>query len=289
MTIDPWLLALALGSAFCYALGLVLAQFGFRSETPISGACISVPATMVFFVALSPWTIDLTQWNRPSAAVFAGVGLMFPALATFLTFTANRLIGPQITGTFSNVTPVFALAFGMALLGEVPTSMQMLGVLAVVAGAALVVLRRGAQVPVGLAWAMGLPLVVAVMRALAQAIVKIGLVQWPNAFAAVTIGYVMSALMVLSVGWARGELPAWGWRRERLWFVVVGVLNGVSVLLVYAALARGPITVVSALVACFPLFVVVLNRVLRGDKSLTLGVGLGVVLTVVGIVVLVRG
>lgn len=289
MTIDPMLLALALGSAFCYALGLVLAQFGFRTETPIGGACISVPTTMVVFVALSPWTVDFGQWNTQSAAVFAGVGLMFPALATFMTFAANRLIGPSITGTFSNMTPVFAIVFAMLLLGETPTFLQVLGVAAVVTGAALVVLGRGALVPLGAGWAMALPLVVAAMRALAQAVVKIGLVQWPSSFAAVTIGYVMSALMVLSVGWARGELPAWGWHRERLWFAIVGVLNGLSVLLVYAALTRGTVTVVSALVACFPLFVVVLNRMVRGDRSLTVMVGTGVLVTVAGIVVLVSG
>jgi drug/metabolite transporter (DMT)-like permease len=289
MTIDLWLLAFALASALCYALGLVLAQFGFRSESPISGACISVPATMLVFVALSPWTVDLAQWNTQSAAVFAGVGLMFPGLAVFLTFTANRLIGPSITGTFSNMTPVFALGFAILLLGEHPTWSQVFGVMAVVAGAALVVMGRSAAVPVGLGWMMTLPLVVAGMRALAQAVVKIGLVQWSSSFAAVTISYVASAAMVLSVGWARGELPTWGWRRERLWFVVVGVLNGMSVLLVYAALTRGPVTVVSALVACFPLFVLVLNRLVRGDKSLTAMVGLGVLMTVGGIIALVRG
>ena len=246
-----------------------------------------MPTTTLLFLALAPFTIDASAWNTNSALIFAAVGLAFPALATLMTFWANRMIGPSITGAFSNMTPVFAMAFAGLLLGETLSGLQLLAVLAVVGGAALLYLGRGVAVPVGLTWAILLPLAVAAIRALAQALVKIGLVDWPSPYAATTITYVFSSLVILSVGLARDELPSLSVTRERAWFALVGVLNGLSVLFVYLAIARGPVTLVSALVACFPLMIVVLNRVVRGDRTLTAAMAAGIALTVAGVVMLV--
>lgn len=284
---DSLLVVFALASAVCYALGLVFTQFGLRSYPPISGACISVPTSMALFVALSPFALDLSGASLRPALIFAAVGVIFPALNTFLTFYANRLVGPSITGAFSNMTPVFAALLGGLVLGEVLTGGQTAAIGTVVCGAALIYLGRGLAVPKAVTWAILLPLAVAAIRALAQAVVKIGLAEWPSAYAATMISYVVSAAIVLTVGATRGALPRGGVVRDRLWFALVGVLNGLSVLFVYAALARGPVSVVSALVACFPLVVLAANFLIRGDRTLTPAMLAGMALTVGGVMALV--
>ena len=61
---DPILLALAFGSAFCFALALVLTQFGLRTVAPMDGARVSVPVTALVFLMLSPLTVGFS----PSAS-----------------------------------------------------------------------------------------------------------------------------------------------------------------------------------------------------------------------------
>ena len=120
-------------------------------------------------------------------------------------------------------------------------------------------------------------------------VVKLGLDAWPNPFAATLIGYVMSASMILLVGFSRegaAVLPFrnLGWT----WFIPVGLLNGAGVLAMYAALARGPVAVVAPLVACYPLATIAFSRLLLGSGGLTLSVGIGATITVAGVAVLLR-
>ena len=104
----------------------------------------------------------------------------------------------------------------------------------------------------------------------------------------VWIGFIMSATVILTAGVTRegrAIVPHGpGWQ----WFVPVGLLNGLSVLLMYAALARGPVTLVAPLVACYPLATLAFGRLLLGAGSLTWTVALGVATTVAGVALLLR-
>ena len=125
-------------------------------------------------------------------------------------------------------------------------------------------------------WAIAILLLAALIRGLVQPVVKLGLAFWPSAFAATLISYLVSASVILSTG-AIGDrgaiVPAWraGWR----WFVPIGLLNGLAVLTMYAALARGPVAVVAPLVACYPLATLVFSRLLLGSVSLAWSAGVG--------------
>jgi drug/metabolite transporter (DMT)-like permease len=48
-------------------------------------------------------------------------------------------------------------------------------------------------------------------------------------------------------------------RRGALWFAAVGLCNGSAVLSMYAALGRGPVTLVSPLTATYPLVILLLS------------------------------
>ena len=133
-------------------------------------------------------------------------------------------------------------------------------------------------------WVLTLPLAAAVLRGAAQPVVKLGLAGWPDAFAATTIGYVTSATVLLSVRriFHRAPLP----RDPRvLWYCVIGICNGRSVVFLYAALTRGPVTVVAPLMATYPLIVMGLNRVIHGDRALTRTTFAGICISVAGVAV----
>ena len=277
------LFIIALTSAFCFALALVLTQFGLKTIRPFTGAVIALPITALFFVIISYQTVEWSDWNRDSVVIFAIVGLIFPVGVTLLTFFSNSLVGPNLTGALGNLTPFFAMASAIVFLDEMPNGTQLAGAVSVCVGVMLLFNGNFEIDKRLLFWASGLPLAAAILRGASQPLVKIGLIDWPSPLAAVTIGYLTSSLAIGLFALFKGKkairLPLSGFT----WFAAVGLVNGFAVLLLYMALELGPVTVVSPLIACYPLFTLILNRIFFGDSGLSTLSAAGLGVTVFGI------
>ena len=285
---DTVLILIALASAFCFALALVLTQFGLRTTAPLTGAAIAVPTTALLFLVISPLTVAWDQWSCSSATTFAVVGLFFPVAVTLLTFSANRRIGPNLTGTLGNLTPLFAVVLAIVLMGEAPNATQGLGIVAICAGVALLFVGRGNGDARPALWTLGLPLSAAFLRGIAQPIVKWSLADWPSPFAAVTIGYMVSAVVMGGVILGRRIGGDWPAQAGICWLIAVGVVNGAAVLPLYIALSRGPVTIVAPLVACYPLLTLILNRLFLGQSIPTRFALAGIFITIAGVGLLLR-
>jgi drug/metabolite transporter (DMT)-like permease len=278
---------LALASALGYGLGLTLTQFGLRDVPPATGAAISIPTSALLFVAAAPVGLAgaIPAWS--AVPIFAAVGLLFPAAATLLTFEANRRLGPVITGSLGNLAPVFAVLLAVVLLGEPLRLGQMLGLAIILAGVLAITGSPGRGKAGWASWSVALPLVTAALRGFIQPVIKLGLAVWPSPFAAVLVGYLVSAAVVVTAL----RLRTGRWRpqanaRGLAWFAGVGICNGLAVLLMYAALARGPVTIVSPLVATYPLVTVAASALARHAVDSQLRVTLGTALTVAGVALL---
>src|SRR4029453_13340120 len=95
----------------------------------------------------------------------------------------------------------------------------------------------------GRRWALLLPLGGAVLRGVIPPVIKLGLGVWPSPLWACLIGYVMSSLVLLiGLRFPRGSFVVAAPWSGRLWFAVTGILNGLSVLTLFAAVRHGPIT-----------------------------------------------
>ena len=275
---------LALASALGYGLGLTLTQLGLRDVSPAAGAAISIPTSALLFVAAAPIGLAGTTPVWSALPIFLVVGLVFPAAATLITFEANRRLGPVITGSLGNLAPVFAVLLAFVLLGEPLRLGQMLGLAIILAGV-LALTSPGGRAEAGwVSWYLALPLVTAALRGFIQPVIKLGLAVWPSPFAAVLVGYLVSAAVVVTAL----RLRTGRWRpqanaRGLAWFAGVGICNGLAVLLMYAALARGPVTIVSPLVATYPLVTVAASALARHTVENQLRVTLGAALTVAGV------
>jgi drug/metabolite transporter (DMT)-like permease len=286
----PAAVLLALAAALCFGLGLVLTQLGLRGITPLGAAAISIPSSTLLFLAVSPFALDAGALTWPALAIFAAVGLLYPATATLLTFEANRRLGPVITGTLGNLAPIFAVAAAVVVLGETLRAMQMAGLIVILAGVMLLTMPREGGPSHWRSWALLLPLAAAAIRGTVQPTVKLGLVLWPSPLAATLVSYLVSAVAVLAMArcrtgrWLAAAPPA-----ARLTFVAVGVSNGLAVLLLYAALAHGPVALVSPLVATYPLATIALGALMPGGIEGGVRLVSGVALTVMGVVLLLVG
>jgi drug/metabolite transporter (DMT)-like permease len=282
---------LAFTSALCFGVALVLTHIGLRYIAPLPGAAISIPCSTLLFIAVAPIVLGGRPIVWAAVPVFAAVGLLYPAVVTLLTFAANRALGPVITSALGNLAPLFAVGFAVFLLGEPLHYAQIGGVLVTVAGVATLSVTRGRE---GIAhwrsWALLLPLAAAAVRGFIQPSVKVGLAIWPSPFAAVLTSYIVSSLIIVGASRLQsGRFLAIAPLRGHLWFSLIGVLNGLAVLLLYAALANGPVALVAPLVATYPLVTIVGSMLLQGKIEGGPWLAIGVALTVLGVVLLLAG
>ena len=281
--------ALALLASAFLGTAVVIANVGLRYLDPARGALVSIPSTTLLFWLLALFLFRGKGWNASAFAIFAAVGLIFPALVTFLNFASNRLTGPTVAGTISSTTPLFAVLGAILFLGERLTPAAAAGTAAIVLGVVALTARGADRPRTWAAWVILLPLAGAAIRGGAQTAVKGGLAQWPDPFAAALVGYTVSSVTIFAAN--RAFVPrasATLDRRGIFWFMVVGLCNGVGVLAMYAALNRGQVSVVSPLVATYPLFTLALSALFLREEKFGARVLLGVALTVAGVVVLVR-
>lgn len=282
--------ALAFAAAFCFGLGLILSQIGLRGIAPVAGAAISIPTSTLLFLAVAAFNLELDALSWTAVAIFAAVGVLYPATGTLLTFAANRRLGPVITGTLGNLAPIFAVTLAFLFLGEPLRPGQLAGLAVIVAGVMVLTVSRTGRSAHWRSWFLLLPLMASGIRGLVQPTIKYGLTLWPSPIAATLIGYLVSTAIVLAA--ARKRTCRWfadGPTPAKLAFAGVGVSNGLAVLLLYLALARGPVTLVSPLVATYPLATVAIGalvyRRIDGGARLVFGVAM----TVAGVALLIAG
>ena len=274
----------AFASASFLGAGVVTAQFGLRTVEPLSGASISVPSFTLLFLLLSPLLLagEPVVWR--GLPIFAGIGLVFPAMLTLLTFASNRALGPVITSTLGNLAPLFAVALAVLLLHEPLRALQFGGLVLAVAGAVIITITRPRDLGNWRNWALLLPLGGALLRGVVPPIVKLGLEIWPSPLWACLIGYVMSSLVVLIVQRVRkGSFVADAPWPGRLWFAITGICNGLSALTLFEAVRSGPITLVAPVVAIYPLVTLLLSAILLRHVTITPRIVTGTGLTVAGV------
>lgn len=264
---------------------MITTRMGLRYASPAAGAAIGLPSSALIFWCMAPFLLDSRGFSLAATGIYALVGLFFPAAVTLLTYTGNQRMGPTITSSVSCTTPLFALTGAILFLGERLTPGNVLGTGGIVLGMLALTWGGNARTRSWPLWAISLPVAAAALRALAQVLTKAGLALWADPYAATLIGYSVSAVVILAAKRLRGPRGATD-RRATPWFVATGTLNGASLFLMYAALVKGKVALVSPIVATYPLFTLALSMLFLRHERLPPRIALGALLTVAGVAVL---
>ena len=281
---------LACLASLCFGAGLVTAKFGLRLVDARAGAAMSVPTAAVFFVAVSLVWLDVAALDWRAVAVFALVGLFFPAAVTIINFVSADRIGPALTSSVSGTSPLFGIVAALAVLGEPIPARALLATIGIVAGVALMSWGRTALGAPRLGWLLCLPVAAAAIRGLSQVFAKLGLAMWPSPLAASLVGYLVSASVLLIADRARsGRRAGRPPRRAVVLFVATGLLNGIGLMMTYVALQNAPVALVAPIVAAFPVLTLALTVALVRDEPIGRRTVLGAALTLAAVMYLVAG
>ena len=276
---------LALTSAFLFAVGAQLQYLGISRVGSRNGATISIASSAVFFWLMAPFLLDGANWLQPAVLIFVLVGLFRPSVSANLAVAGMRYLGPTLTTTLSATSPLFGAALGVLWLDESltwPTALGTAGIIAAVVMLARRDARSGSTWPL---WALGLPIAAAAVRSVGHVLSKIGMASIPDPYFAGLVAFSVSALVMIAVHRIRPGAHPVEWRRaEPYWFVAAGVIMGISVISLNTALLGGQIVTVIPIVACSPVFTMVLSIVVFRREKLTARIVLAVFLVVPSVV-----
>ncbi|MBA3433769.1 MAG: DMT family transporter [Actinobacteria bacterium] len=247
-----------------------------RGATAEAGALVTVLAA--FAVAL-PFAlvqgVDIVElWP------FVLAGLLGPGLSQLLFVLAVREAGPSRTSVVVGTAPLFSVVIALIFLDEPLLAGLAVGALLIVAGGLLLVGERGRPEHVRV---LGLLLALAATVVFA---VRDNFVRWlavdtevaPGAAVMATLGAGAAVIAVYLVV-TRAPVRA----RDARAFAPAGLLFGLSYVCLFEAYYRGPVSVVSPLVATESLWGVLLSAlVLKRSENVGLRLAAGAVLVVLG-------
>lgn len=277
---------LSLAAAGFFALGVQFLNLGLPYADSRTGTLIDIGSTAIFYWLLSPTFLKAEYWFTPATLIFVAVGLFRPVLSANLALAGVQRLGPTLASALNSTTPLFAAAFAIVLLGEALTWPIVIGTIAVVAGTVVQSGPNAGARPWS-AWALAFPLAAACLRSFAHVLIRLGLAIVPVPLFAGLVAYTVSFIVALAFEGRRRRGRRVDWRSPGLaWFVVAGIMHGLAVWTMNAALQIAPVNVVVPLVSATPVFTLLLTWLLFRRETIGWRKIAMVALVVLGVVII---
>ncbi|MFB6157870.1 MAG: EamA family transporter [Haloferacaceae archaeon] len=281
--------ALALGAALLFGFGPILSKHGLSADGTWLGNVLTVVGVRValFWVVLlatagPAFLIDVTP---VAVLLFAVASAAASGLGRMAFYVGVGRVGSSLSNAGANVRPLFAVVLASVWLGETVTLRAAVGVCLLVVGLVAISLSRGGDIEGWRRRELLYPLGAAFGYALGNVVRRYGFtVTDLSTLQALAFGETASLLTIAAYAVATGRLgDLRTGRRTHALFAGNGLVAGVGLFLLFAALRRGPVAVVDPLIATAPLFTVGFAAVfLRELERVTLGVAVGSLLIVAG-------
>ncbi len=275
----------ALASALSSAVGTMLIQRGLRRSNFYAGFWINVVVGAAGFWIAVLLFVPREEYHWSAVPYFVVSGVVGTAAGRLFRVAAIQKVGASVAASINNLSPLIATAMAVLLLGERVTAPLLTGTFIIVLGTVLLSLSgRHVGFP---GRHLMYPFLSATCFGAVQVIRKLGMDQAAPLFdAAINV----SSAMVASTAFvfATGNGPALVCDgRSLLYFIGGGIAENTGVLLVFAALGLGEVSVVTPLAGTAPLFVLLLATLFpSGMEKLSWRIVAGAVLIVLGVFVL---
>ncbi len=143
---------LALGSAAFFGLNSAATRRGLVSSSVLQGMAITVPLGLPLFVvfaalmggfeAMQGWQLDAWLW-------MAAAGIVHFVIGRYGNYRATQALGGTLSAPIQQLSIIIALILGFCFLGETVNALNVVGILFVIAGPAMMARRRKATIETG--------------------------------------------------------------------------------------------------------------------------------------------
>lgn len=296
---EVFAISLAVIAAASWGLSAVLVRRGLRDASTSAGTFVSLVSGLIF-TALLVFVFErreLLDTPLRGVLLFGVIGMLNFPIGRFFNYMSMDRLGVGRSTPLLASAPLFAVIIAVLFTGESITPATAGGIALILGGlyVTIVTPRRGAPTPnapeatprARLLAGVGFALGAALAYGSSQVLVRQGV----GDLATPLVGSML-ALAWGTTGFAILAARSWAQRGERfrhgaLYFAAGGIFSACGVMLMFQALSRGEVVVLSPVLSTNPLFTLVFAALfLRGVERITLRVVLGALLVVGGVVVL---
>ena len=283
-------MVLALTAAMLFAFGNQLSRLALRFVDSQTAVLWQIGVSVSIYWLASPFYLEAWYWTASVLPLLVVLGCVRPLLSANLGMAGTRILGPTISATLSAISPLFGVALGVVLLAETLSLEIALGTVGIVAGVILIS-ARGSSTRTWPLVALLLPIGAALVRSLSHAFSKIALEEIPSPFFVALVAYSVSFMLALANQARIGRSPVKAVAPEAVkWLLATGTTYGIAVLVLNTALLHGRLIVVTPIVACAPLFTLLLGAAVFREDAITRRVVVAVLIVVPSVALIgVRG
>jgi drug/metabolite transporter (DMT)-like permease len=273
---------LALVASFCTALSTVLATKGMRDSNADSANLVMTGVQTAVLTALL--ISDIPPLDMWALMWFALSGVCASFVGRLLTLQSYKLMGVAVSSAIVGTSPLLVTLFAILFLGEPLLFSVVVGSALVVAGIAFMNMRGGR--PSLKVNSVHLAAGASLMFAASNIFRKLGTDISPHAVLGAQSSTLFGFMTFMVYMVAKGGFGNLNINRGNIWWLTgSGVVNAVAWIALTMSIATGRVSVMTSIVYSYPLFSVLLARLmLRDTETLTRHVVAGCVLIVLGVV-----
>ncbi len=276
---------LALLTAFSYAASNIAARWGLRYSTPNTAVLFSLSMHALGLSSIVLFTEGVPAVPRAALYLVVVTGVLQTLLRS-CHYLAISTVGVSRAVTLRNTHPMLTVLIGVTVLGEQTNAFNLAGVGLIVGGTVLTSWRMDDQIPDFRPWYLLLPVATSVITSTVHPVRRYAMILAgePFFFAAL-VGVVSLSCFTAYLALPLPRDPLVWHRKALLPFAISGGCETAAILLLFHALASGPVVVVSPITATSPVWTVLLASILlRRIEHVTPAVIFGTLLVVAGAV-----
>jgi drug/metabolite transporter, DME family len=283
LTSDATAQLLALITSFLYASALVSARAGMRYSTPTTVTLVSILMQNLLLWSAVVVTGGVHSVPLAGILLFSLVGI-FQLGVRLLAYTGVEKIGTSRSSALQSISPLVSASIAVAILGEQPSVLIVIGTVLVVAGIVLVSWKPEQQLAGFRRWHLLLPLGAAFLTGMNHPIRRYVLVlaNEPLFFSALMGAVSLAGFLIYLAASPRSQKLVWN--RKAFWpFIGTGLCETLSILFIITAISMGRVVVVAPIAASYPIWALIEARIfLRQMEPINLKIILGVLSVVAG-------
>lgn len=245
---------IALCTAIFYGSALVAARRGLKYSTPMTVTCVSVIVQTVTLWSAVLLTGGIPEVVPMAVFLFVLVGVTQLGVRLF-AYTGVHKIGASRSSALQAISPLIAAVIAVTLLQEKPSVTVVAGTVLVAIGIVLLSWRSEEHISTYRWWHLLLPVAAACLTGINHPIRRyaLSLSNYPLFFSALMGGASLFFFLFYLAVAPSTERLVWD-RRALLPFIVTGVCETMSILLIITALSVGPVVVVAPIAATYPMW-----------------------------------